>query len=65
MKLERILKYLLIFLLSLLSVNSQFAIISASYIRSLKKDIRRSKIDQLNKKLEQENSNIRIIDRDL
>ncbi|SCC16437.1 hypothetical protein GA0061080_103411 [Gilliamella intestini] len=64
-KLERIFKRLLIGLLFLLSINSGFAIICASYVRSLKKDIHRSKIDELNKKLAQKNSNIKIIDRDL
>jgi hypothetical protein len=61
-KLERIFKRLLIMLLS---TNQGTAISCAAYIKSLKKDINRSKIDELNKKLAQKNANINIIDRDL
>ncbi|WP_218058064.1 hypothetical protein [Gilliamella sp. HK7] len=49
----------------LLSTNQGTVISCAAYIKSLKKDIHRSKIDELNKKLAQKNANINIIDRDL
>lgn len=64
-KLERFFKYFLIGLLFLFSLEPRFAILCAPYVRSLKKDIHRSKVDQLNKKMAKENSNLKIIDRDL
>lgn len=64
-KLERFFKYFLIGLLFLFSLEPRFAILCSPYVRSLKKDIHRSKVDQLNKKMAKENSNLKIIDRDL
>ena len=50
-------------LLSILSLDCRIDELFRPYIKILKEKIYKSKVDELNKKLEEKNSNLRILDK--
>ena len=54
---------MLMWLLSILSLDCHTDELFQPYIKILKEKIYKSKVDELNKKLEEKNSNLRVLDK--
>jgi hypothetical protein len=62
-KYKRFCLRMLMWLLSILSLNCYSYQLWRPYIKILKEKIYKSKVDELNKKLEEKNSNLRVLDK--